>query len=157
MSTRGTLAVLAAMVALTVLAPRAHADDQATCDFLEISATTKDKGSVAAELKPLEKKLKRPPFSSWNTFTLVARQSATLAQLKAATLKLSIGSATVLLREIDRAANKRPRIGLGISMDDQTGRRVLDTKVTVDAGDFLVIGRSLPNNDGHLLALTCKP
>ena len=144
------------LVSLIALPAVAFADEKASCDFLEISASTTKEGGAAPELRALEKKLKKPPFSSWNTFRLLGRQDKVLVQQRAETLKLQLGQAQMILRDVDRKAGRKGRVGLGASMDDQSGRRVLDTKVSVDAGDFLVIGRSLPNNEGHLLAFTCS-
>ena len=151
--------ILAALAfALLLAAPSiARADDQVRCEFLEISASTTKEGGVPPELKPLEKKLKKPPFSSWNTFKLLGRQERALGVMKAESLKLQLGSASVLLREVDRKAGHKARVALGVTMDDQGGKRVLDTKLSVDGGDYLVIGRSLPSNEGHLLAIACQP
>jgi len=137
---------------------RADDADRVTCDFLEIGATNSKDGGVADELKPLQKKLKKPPFSSWNTFTLLQPpiQGVGLALRQTATLTLKKGTAGVILREIERSEQKKPRVGLGVTVDDGERKRVVDTKFTVDAGDFIVVGRSLPNNDGHLLAIYCK-
>ena len=80
--------------------------------------------------------------------------SRTLPRLKPETFKLKFGSATVLLRELSGA--NHARVALTVTMEDADSKRVLDPKVIVDAGDYLVVGRSLPNNDGHLLAMTCR-
>ena len=129
----------------------------ATCSFLEIAATNADPGSIDPALKAIEKKLKRPPFTSWNTFKLLGKASKELALLKAEVVTMTQGQASVLFRQSSKASNKKERFELSITVDDQNGKRVVDTKTSVDAGDYILIGRSLPNNDGHFLALTCKP
>ena len=134
----------------------ARADVTATCNFLEISASSGDPASMPAELKPLAKKLKRPPFSSWNRFQLLSSSEKSLPKLVAQTLQLSNGKAEVLLRDIVQGNGKRARISFSVTIDDQNGKRVVDTKANVDGGDYFVVGRSLPNNDGHLLAMTCR-
>jgi hypothetical protein len=141
---------------LVLWAPVAVADDQVTCQFLEISASTASEGKIAPELRPLEKKLRRPPFSAWNTFSLLSSSSRALARLKSQTLSLKLGQAAVLLREVERSSGKQPRVTLSVSVDDESGKRVVDTKGSVDTGDYLVVGRSLAKNQGHLFALTCR-
>jgi hypothetical protein len=155
-TTAATCAALAIGVAIGLPSRRALAEDKADCSIFEISATNaKDPKDavIDPELRPLEKKLKKPPFGSWNTFHQLSRVNKTLVRLKPETIKLKDGGATVLLREI---TGPKARLGLTITMDDASGKRLVDTKVIVDAADYLVVGRSLPNNDGHLLALTCK-
>ena len=144
-----------AVAALAVSAP-ARADGPVGCAFIEISASKTKDAAMDAELKPLEKKLGRPPFTSYNTFHKLGGADRSLAPMKAETLPLKVGSASIILRDVDRREGKKPRVELGITMDDTDGKRVLDTKVAVDGGDYLVLGRSLANGDGHLLAMTCK-
>jgi hypothetical protein len=151
-----TLAAIAAFAAIATSARPAFADDAASCTFLEIAASTTKEGSVDAELQPLEKKLKKPPFSSFNTFKLLGRQERSLTAMKGESLKLQRGAAQVILRDVDRREGKKARVGVGVQIDDDQGKRVLDTKVSVDAGDYLVLGRLLANGDGHMLAMTCK-
>jgi hypothetical protein len=135
----------------------AQADTPVACTVVEIEASTGDAPAMDAELKPLEKKLKKPPFSSWNTFKQLGSHAVTLEVMKASNLTLTHGKAQLLLREVTAKGAKKTRISLGISLDDADGKRVLDSKVAVDAGDYLVVGRSLKGNRGHLLAMNCKP
>ena len=55
--------------------------------------------AIDPELKPLEKKLKKPPFSSWNTFKQLSSGTSSLTKNKAETLKLKQGAATLMLRD----------------------------------------------------------
>ena len=66
--------------------------------------------------------------------------------------------AELLLRDATTGGPKKPRVQLGITLDDKDGKRVIDTKLAVDAGDWLVVGRSLKGtgNRGQIVALTCK-
>jgi hypothetical protein len=146
-----------AFVALAVTAPAAYADAPVSCAVVEIEASTGDAPSMAAELRPLEKKLKKPPFSSWNTFKQLGSHAVTLEPMKSSTLTLTHGKAQLLLREVVAKNPKKTRISLGINVDDADGKRVLDSKVAVDAGDYLVVGRSLKGGRGHLIAMNCKP
>ena len=149
------IALVLCGLVLAIAAP-AHAEDSINCGFLEIRASSTDGGKLAPELKVLEKKLKRPPFSSWNTFELLSQSSSSLEILKAKTLKLTDGQATVLYREATERAKKR-RLALAVTMDDKEGKRVVDIKVNVDSDDYVVVGRSIDNGkNGHVLALSCR-
>jgi hypothetical protein len=153
MSARVASAILVGTVLLG--AHVASAQPSASCDLIEISATTTKDPSIDADLKVLAKKLQKAPFSSWNHFAVLSRAQKTLAQNKPEAAKLSHSTATVLLSGI--SATTPPRVSLTVTIDDQDGKRVLDTKLNSDAGDWLVVGRSIPKtNDGELLALTCK-
>ncbi|HRC56660.1 MAG: hypothetical protein IPI49_18900 [Myxococcales bacterium] len=146
-----SLLVLALATAVSL---PALAEESVECSFLEIRASSTDSPSLAAELRPLEKKLKRPPFSSWNTFELLSSVKTTLPLIKAQTLKLTYGQATVLYRESTESKKKR-RMALTVVMDDQDGKRVIDIKFNVEADDYFAVGRSLSGKNGHVLALTC--
>jgi hypothetical protein len=141
--------VVAATV-LIALAGVARAGGNAECDYLEISATNGKAPAVDPDLQPLEKKLKKPPFSSWNTFHKLSAGHVTLTQLKSETLKLSKGAASLLLR--DRAEK---RMELTTTIDGADGKRVVDSKQSVNAGEWSIWGHSV-GDDGHILALTCK-
>ena len=139
------------LVLIAALGRFAHADGKAECDFLEITASNGKAPAIDPELQPLEKKLKKPPFSSWNTFHKLATGHVAFAQLKAQTVHLQKGNASVLLR--DRTDK---RLELTITLDDADGKRVLDTKQSVNlAPDWNVWGHSV-GDDGHIFALTCK-
>lgn len=157
MSKNTTLAVALAVTALCLVPGRAHADDAATCAVIEIGATKAADPSIPPGLKPLEKKLKKPPLSSWNSFKVLSSTNLNLTALRAGQVKLASGQASLMLREIEKRDGKRPRLSLSATMDDASGKRVVDSKVSVDAGDYLVVGYLLPNDDGHFLAVSCKP
>lgn len=152
----GIFTIAIALVGLA--ATEARADGPVACTVLEIEASTGDAPSIDAELAPLQKKLKKPPFSSWNAFKRLGAHAITLEPMKQGSLTLVHGKAGLLLREVTAAAGKKKvRVALGITLDDADGKRVLDSKVAVDAGDYLVVGRSLRSGKGQLVALTCKP
>ena len=125
------------------------ASDKADCAFLEFTATTGPAPLIDSALKALEKKLKRPPFASWNTFKLLTKLDKTLAKQKAEALALKTGTANVILR--DRTA---ARVSLGLTVDGADGKRLLDAKPDVTTGDWLVVGTNA-KDDGHFLALMC--
>jgi hypothetical protein len=149
----GALTALATVAA----APAAAHADAVTCSIIEIEASTAAPPSMDPGLKPLEKKLRRPPFSSWNNFKKLGAQALTLETMKPAVASLVHGKATLILRDMQPPGAKKSRLSLGISLDDDAGKRVLDSKVNVDASDYFVVGRSLAGNKGHLVALTCAP
>ena len=145
---RAPIWLAAALVVATAHA--ASAGNDADCSYLEISATSGKQPAIDGELRPLEKKLKKPPFASWNVFHKLSSGPIALDKLKAVTLGLREGSASVLLR--DRTDK---RLELTITVDGPEGKRVLDTKPSLTAGDWLVLATTA-KDDGHLLALTCK-
>jgi hypothetical protein len=142
---------------VTSLAGAASAQPKPTaptvsCEFLEISATSGKTASIDPELEKLSKKFKKPPFSSWNTFKLLMKTNRTLEQRKAAVIDLKRGKATATLHGIVNQNSVR----LAISLDDEKGKNIVNTTATFAGGDYLVYGHSLPDNAGHMLALTCK-
>ncbi|NJM25416.1 MAG: hypothetical protein HC859_07950 [Bacteroidia bacterium] len=75
--------------------------------------------------------------------------------LKPQAFKLTEGQASVMYRESSDGKKKR-RLALAVTMDDKEGKRVADMKVSVDLGDYVVVGRSIDNGKtGHVLALSC--
>jgi hypothetical protein len=155
MSARRWLPVL--MLALAIPAASAQPNPKqpppgVSCELLEISASSGATPAVDAELEKLKKKFRKPPFSSWNTFKLLMKAEAKLTQKKPETIKLKMGTATATLLGIVNTSNVR----LTISIDDAAGKNFVNNTATFAGGDYLVYGHSLPNNEGHLLALTCK-
>jgi hypothetical protein len=140
-----------AAVFVVALAQPAFAGD-AECSFMEIAATKTDKPSVDADLKPLEKKFKKAPFSAWNVFKKLSSGSASLTKNTPETLKLKQGSASIMLRD-----RSEKRVELTVTMEDAKGKRVLEAKPAFKSGDWLMLGGpGETNDDGHILALTCK-
>jgi hypothetical protein len=141
---------LAAIMVVALAQPAFAGDSE--CSFMEIAATKTDKAQVDPELKPLEKKFKKAPFSAWNNFKKLMTGTASLTKNKPEALKLKQGSASLMLR--DRSDK---RVELTVTMDDASGKRVLEAKPAVKAGDWLMLGGpGAANDDGHILALTCK-
>lgn len=153
------LACLSALLAGTAAAqPKQATRMQApppptvTCEFVEISASSGKEASIDPELMKLKKKFGKPPFSSWNQFKLLMKADKQLTQKKAEAIQLKLGKAEATLLGVVNGSQVR----LTISIDDATGKNFVNNTSTFAAGDYLVYGHSLPNNDGHLLALTCK-
>jgi hypothetical protein len=149
----GLALAAAAFVAGLVAAPaRARADVTADCDFLEISARAGDKPAIDGDLKPLEKKLKKPPFGSWNQFKLLGHIQKALAKKKQEPIPLKTGSATATLVEIV----DKSKVRLTVTMSDPRGKEVSNNTATVEAGDYVIYVHPLPGNEGHLLSVSCK-
>lgn len=146
------IATAVAMLTLTAgVASAQPGTGGASCAVLEIDASNTSAPSVDPALgAQLERKLKKPPFSSWNTFKVLGTQNRALAPKKSETLALKQGQLGLLLRAVEK-----PRVRLDIVLDDQDGKRVLDTKVAVDAGDWMAVGRSLKGNHGQIIAFRC--
>ena len=143
---------LAAAAALSAAPGRARADVTASCEFLEISARSGDKPAIDGELKPLEKKLKKPPFSTWNQFKLLARIEKALAKKKPEPIPLKTGAATATLVEIV----DKSKVRLTVTMNDAKGKEVANNTATVEGGDYVIYVHPLPGNEAHLLSVSCK-
>jgi hypothetical protein len=145
----------AALVLSGVLGSTAPAlAGDAECNYVEITATTTPdaKGStIDPDLKPLEKKLKKAPFTAWNTFKKLSGGTASMTKNKPETLKLKQATATVMLRD-----RSEKRVELTVSLDNVAGKRVLDAKPALKVSDWVVFVVSNAKDDGHIVALTCK-
>jgi hypothetical protein len=144
-----SIAIIFAITAASSIV-RADPDVKAECEYLEISATTSKAPAVDPELSALDKKLKKPPFSAWNTFHKLSGGPLSLVKQKPNALKLAQGAASLLLR--DRTDKK---LELSVTIDGADGKRVLDNKQALAVGDWSVWGHSV-KDDGHILALQCK-
>lgn len=162
MSPKLFVLMICALLLAATATPAFAQEETVDCGFLEIRASSGETAKLAGDLKVLEKKLKRPPFSSWNIFDLLSSSQQTLTMSKAKTLKLTDGQATVLYRDRTEGKDgkdgkKKRRFGLTVTMDDKDGKRVVDIKVNVDTKDYVVVGRSIDNGkNGHVLALSCQ-
>jgi|SRR5215467_255329 len=139
-----------AALALCLIPRVAGADAKADCNFLEIAATNDKAAALDPDLKPLEKKLTKPPFSSYNVFHKLSSGSVTLTHLKAETLPLKQGGASLLLRE---KTDKRAE--LTVTMDGADGKRALELKQGMALGEW-TLAVAQGKDSAHILALTCK-
>jgi hypothetical protein len=155
--TRALLGAALVSVVLLGSGAEARAQDakQASCTFLEIQASS-GAGGIDGALKPLAGKLEKPPFSTWKSFSLVARHPQTLPLMKAVDVPLKMGGKlSALFRQHSQSAGKKDRVSLSLALDDKSGKRALDTKVHVDEGDYFVIVTSQSADGGQLLAFSC--
>lgn len=125
-----------------------------TCDFIEISATKGKTSSIDPKLAPIEKKLKKAPFSTqWTEFKQLSETSRKLEKKKTEAIPLKQGSATATLVEIVDKSKAR----ITVTIDNAKGRQAVNTTTLLDAGDYVIHAVVLPpNDDGHLVAVTCK-
>ena len=137
---------------IMIAAAPAAAEVSTSCEFLEISAKQGSTPTIDAELKPVEKKLKKPPFSTWNQFKLLAHTQRSLVKKKPESIGLKLGSATATLIEIV----DKSKVRLTVTMEDEKGKQVANNTTTVEAGDHVIFVYELANNEGHLLSLTCR-
>ena len=150
MSVRIWLASVAAVA--TIATTRvASADDTVECTVVEINATNGKAPAIDPELKPLERKLKKAPFTAYNEFHQLSRTTKTLTRSKAESLPLKQGAATVMLRD-----KSEKRAELAITMDDAKGKRVVDAKPAVPLGNDWTMLVDQKDAGAHILALTCK-
>jgi hypothetical protein len=139
-----------ALLVATSAVARGDDKEKADCEYLEIAASNGKAPAIDGELKPLDKKLKKPPFTSWNTFHKLSGGPMSLAKQKADSLKLAQGGASILLR--DRTDKK---LELTVTIDGADGKRVLDNKQSVPVGEWSMFVHTA-KDDGHILAVTCK-
>lgn len=143
---------LRALALLVIATGAAHADTQADCAFLEASASTAPAPAVDAALTPIAKKLKNPPFSAWNKFDLLSKSDKSLTKNKPEAIALKQGQITAtFVEQVDKS-----KVRLRLAVDDAKGKRTVNNTVTVEAGDWIILGDSQSNNAAHLIALTCK-
>ena len=148
----GSVAICLGVIAMSAAAiAQPSPSPSASCDVVEVGATTEKAPAIDASLEKLAAKLKKV-LGQQNTYKQLSRQTTTLAKNKPETLSLKNGKATVMLR--DRA---KSHFEVTISLDDGNGKRWVDnTKAAVDGGDWLMFAHDAPNNAAHLVALTCK-
>jgi hypothetical protein len=148
-------AAVARPAAAQKAAPPAAAKDDATCEILEIKASN-EADEIDPALKPLARKLKKPPFSAWKRFSLLKKHQRVAAKMKAVDVDLVPGGKLSLLyREL--SAGKKPRLRLQFTLDDKTGKRLFNGTVNLDAGDYSLIGgEPLEDDATYILGVTCK-
>jgi len=142
--------------ALTLITGVQVAQADVACSVWEIEASSAKDPAMDAELKPLQRKLKKPPFASWNVFHRIGAHELALAPQQVGSVTLVHGKAGLMLRDLVTREGKKPRVALGITVDDAAGKRVIDTKINVDVGDFFLVGQALSSDKSQLVAFTCK-
>lgn len=148
-----------AAAATQTQAPPPAAPQQVDCAIYEMAASD-GKPDVDPALKPLQKKLKKPPFSSWKTFKLLKKHDRQALRMKALTLALQTGSKLSLLyRDQTADQGKKVRLRVTFTLDDKTGKRKLNSTLNLDSGDFSLIGNEadkLPDGGTYIVAVSCR-
>jgi hypothetical protein len=140
-------------------APPAKANATAELTVYQIRATNEDKPSDAELTQgQLGKKLSKGPFKSWKRFTLISpKQIQTVQQLKSVEAALATGKLGVLYRSRMQSQGKKDRLRLSLTMDDQKGKRTLDTTIELDSADFFLVGgQPLGNDATFILAISVR-
>lgn len=149
------LSIFAGAVIVLATTGAAYADD-AKCTVFEVKASSAE-GGTDDQLKPIADKLKKPPFSAWKSFQVVKKHEATATLMKEVPVKLVTGGKLALLYK-DRSDTKgrKPRLRVGVTLDDASGKRKADITLKVDSGDYTLVGRDA-DKDGtsHILAISC--
>ena len=152
---RRVLSALALCVAVAGFGGSAQADE-ANCTVFEIKATAGE-GGIDAELKRISKKLKKPPFSAWKTFKVVKKHSVKAPQKQAVSVTLAGGGKLGLLyKERSDAKGSKPRLRVGLTLDNKAGKRKADITLKVDSGDYTLVGQDAgKDGSSQLLAISC--
>lgn len=152
MSARGLWLAIAVAVGVTGLPAVARAQPgQVTCDFVEIAAT-KAGGSIDPALGPVEKRLKKAPFTQWTGFKQLSATSKALTKKKSETIKLQQGTATATLVEVVDKSKAR----LTVTIDNPSGKQAVNQTSLIEAGDYVIHTMVQASGDGHLVAVTCR-
>jgi len=135
------------------------APQQVDCTIYEMAAST-GKPDVDPALRPLQKKLKKPPFSSWTSFKLLKKHDQQAIKMKALVLPLVTGSKLALLYR-DQVADpgKKSRLRVTYTLDDKNGKRKLNSTLNLDSGDFSLIGGDwdkLQDGATYIVAVSCR-
>jgi len=149
----------AAPAAATQVTAMPATPQQVDCAVYEMAASS-GKPDVDPALRPLQRKLKKPPFSSWTTFKLLKKHDQQAVQQKPLLLPLYTGSKLSLLYlDISSSPGKKVRLRMAFTLDDKNGKRKLSSKTTLDSGDFSLIGGDwdkLAGGDTYIVAITCR-
>jgi hypothetical protein len=164
-SALASLLLACSMIAALVMRPTgAHAQGQApaapstaACQVFEIKASNEGEG-VDPALRPLARKLKKPPFSSWKAFKLLKQHDKTVEKMKALNLALVTGSKlSLLFRGSSGGQASKPRLRLTFALDDKNGKRKVDGTINLDSGDYSLIGGdSIEGGGTYIVAVSCK-
>jgi hypothetical protein len=124
-----------------------------SCDFIEIAASKGKDAAVDPALGPVEKKLKKPPFSTqWSEFKQLSATSKKLDKKKPESFGLKHGSVTAtLLETVDKSGAR-----LNVTIESPKGKKAVDNTSVVSAADYVIYTIVQPSGDGHLVAVTCR-
>jgi hypothetical protein len=118
------------------------------CDIVEVWGTSAKPEVDAAIPQGLKGRLSK--LKQWSSYKLLTNTNKTFEKKKAAKIALSKGSTTITLIEIVDKSKIR------LEIDFAAAKGESKQKSLFDAGDWMSVGVTQPNGDGHLLAWTCK-
>lgn len=145
------------LLALVIAAPAAFADDKLQCEVVEIEASVSSSPSVDAALDDLAKKLSQMPFSAFTNFTQAARQSRAMSAGSTEKFNVVHGDVDVSLSKVSAATKKKKaRVSLSVAITASgKSARWVDTKGSIDVGDFLMFARTVSKTSGVIYAVGC--
>ncbi len=152
---RFAIPLVALCLALVAFETQARAQAAATCTVTEMVATNDGKG-VDPKLSRFERKLKKPPFSSWDTFRLLAEKTFDTEEDKPVTTGLAPGGKLTLLLKDKIPSGGKVRLRYGLDMDSKAGKRILSTTVAFDSGDAVLVAGEPYQKGTYILALSCR-
>jgi PBP1b-binding outer membrane lipoprotein LpoB len=142
-------------LALVIAAPAAHADDTVQCEVVEIEASTTNSPTIDAALNDLAKKLSQMPFSAFNTFHQAARQSRAITAGNTESFNVTKANVDVALNTVTAATKKKKaRVSLAVGITSNN-KKWVDTKGSIDVGDFLMFARTVNKTSGVIYAVGC--
>lgn len=131
-------------------APALADGGKAACTIDVIHARTDGDGSVDAQLAGLAEDLKKPPFTSWKTFKLLDKSSASLAEGASAPFNTPIGKAGSLTY----AGREQAKLKLTIEVPGEKSNTRSNVRLD-DGGHLLLAG--IKHQGGILIyAVSCK-
>lgn len=150
---RSVCVCFVAISAMVITSGTARAED---CQVVEIEASNSQSPSVDAALSDLAKKLSKMPFSAFNTFKQSARQSRAMAAGSSQSFNVVHGTVDISFDKVTAAKKKKKRLSLGVAITaNGKASRWVDTKGSVDAGDFLMFARTVNSTTGIIYAVGC--
>jgi hypothetical protein len=160
----------AALFALTLWSPAALADappapvgtapaalpaaETATCVFKVVHASQGPSPSMDPAINMLREDLKRPPFTAWNTFKVMARNQADLAKGATATFRTPDGHTAVLTYAGHLPRKDRHAIKAVLDLRGSTS--AARTTLTLDEGGHFVVAGHKYQGGILIYAITCK-
>ena len=140
--------------AAPAIAAPAVAADKATCVFKIIHASQGPTASMDPAINMLREDLKRPPFTAWNTFKVLARTPADLAEGATASFTTPDGH-TALLTYSGHVLQK-DRHAIKAILDLRGGTSAARTTFTLDEGGHFVVAGHKHQGGILIYAITCK-
>ena len=134
----GVLAPTAALAAVATLPVTAHAEvKKARCDVHAVLAAKDGDGSIPANLKFLEARLREDDFAAYKSFKLVEKKSAKATLEKAAEFAFSSGNRLTL----GLLGSEDTRLKLRASLFSSDGeKKLLSTDYSIVDGGVLMLG-----------------